>query len=59
MQLSREVAMDAYESAVRKKHILAEHQREDGLQRGGSMQSTGCPCTLPGAAARVGHAGIC
>ena len=29
MQLSRESAMEAYESSVRRKHILAEHQRED------------------------------
>lgn len=29
MQLSREVAMEAFDSAVRKKHILAEHQREE------------------------------
>ena len=31
MQLSRGVAMEAFDSAVRKKHILAEHQREDSL----------------------------
>ena len=31
MQLSREVAMEAFDSAVRKKHILAEHQREDRM----------------------------
>ena len=29
MQLSRESAMEAYESSIRRKHILAEHQRED------------------------------
>eukprot|EP00439_Symbiodinium_sp_Y106_P031504 s2032_g3.t2 len=29
MQLSRGVAMEAFDSAVRKKHILAEHQREE------------------------------
>ena len=29
MQLSRESAMEAFESSVRRKHILAEHQRED------------------------------
>ena len=37
MQLSRDSAMEAFDSAVRKKHILAEHQREDigyvGLSR--------------------------
>ena len=29
MQLSPESAMEAYESSVRRKHIMAEHQRED------------------------------
>ena len=28
MQLARESAMVSYESACRKKHIMAEHQRE-------------------------------
>eukprot|EP00434_Breviolum_minutum_P013023 symbB.v1.2.011473.t2/scaffold770.1/size163962/9 len=35
MQMSRESAMEAYESSIRRKHILAEHQREElqfGLQ---------------------------
>lgn len=29
--MSRESAMEAYESSIRRKHILAEHQREDGV----------------------------
>ena len=34
MQLSRESAMEAYESSIRRKHILAEHQREDWATKG-------------------------
>lgn len=37
MQLSRESAMEAYESSIRRKHILAEHQREE-LQLGLQMK---------------------
>lgn len=37
MQLSRESAMEAYESSVRRKHIMAEHQREE-LQHGLQMK---------------------
>ena len=42
MQLSRESAMVAYESSIRKKHIMAEHQREalrQPLKRDASPES--------------------